>query len=363
MLYVLLYPLHDTLSLFNVFRYITFRTALATLTALLISLALGSRLIQHLRALQFGQQIRPEGPLSHQTKKGTPTMGGLLILIAVILPTLLWADPANPFVWIALISTLLYGVIGFIDDYLKITRKRSLGLTARQKFVAQFVVAFGIGLVLVWLAGQPDGRYNTLLSIPFFKRWTPDLGWLFVPWTMVVVVGAANAVNLTDGLDGLAIGSSLIASATYAILAYVAGHARVAGYLDVPNVRGVGELAVLCGALVGASLGFLWFNCNPAQVFMGDVGAMAIGGGLGTIAILIKQEILLVFVGGLFVVEALSVIVQVASFKMRGKRVLRMAPIHHHFELAGWPEQKVVIRFWIVALIFALLGLSTLKLR
>jgi phospho-N-acetylmuramoyl-pentapeptide-transferase len=201
------------------------------------------------------------------------------------------------------------------------------------------------------------------LSIPFFKRWTPDLGWLFVPWTMVVVVGAANAVNLTDGLDGLAIGSSLIASATYAILAYVAGHARVAGYLDVPNVRGVGELAVLCGALVGASLGFLWFNCNPAQVFMGDVGAMAIGGGLGTIAILIKQEILLVFVGGLFVVEALSVIVQVASFKMRGKRVLRMAPIHHHFELAGWPEQKVVIRFWIVALIFALLGLSTLKLR
>ena len=361
MLYALLFPLHDDVKILNVFRYITFRTALATLTALLISLALGSRLIERLREFQIGQQIRPEGPLSHQTKKGTPTMGGLLILIAVILPTLLWADPANPFVWIALMSTLLYGVIGFADDYLKITRKRSLGLTARQKLAAQWCIALAIGVVLVWLARQ--GAYSTILSIPFFKRWTPDLGWLFVPWSMLVIVGAANAVNLTDGLDGLAIGSSLIASGTYAILAYVAGHARVAGYLDVPNVRGVGELAVLCGALVGASLGFLWFNCNPAQVFMGDVGSMAIGGGLGTIAILIKQELLLVFVGGLFVIEAVSVILQVGSFKMRGKRIFRMAPIHHHFELSGWPEQKVVIRFWIVAIIFALMGLSTLKLR
>ncbi|HZN02293.1 MAG TPA: phospho-N-acetylmuramoyl-pentapeptide-transferase [Candidatus Polarisedimenticolia bacterium] len=361
MLYSLLYPLHETFSMFNVFRYITFRTALATLTALLISLALGPRLIQRLRHFQIGQQIRPEGPLSHQSKKGTPTMGGLLILIAVILPTLLWADPANPYVWIALISTLLYGVIGFADDYLKLTRKRSLGLTARQKFAAQMVVALGIGLVLLWMTKQ--GFYSTHLSLPFFKRFDPDLGWVFVLWTMLVVVGAANAVNLTDGLDGLAIGSSLIASGTYAILAYVAGHAKVSAYLDVPNVRGAGELAVICGALVGASLGFLWFNCNPAQVFMGDVGSMAIGGGLGTIAILIKQEVLLIFVGGLFVIEALSVIAQVGSFKLRGKRVLRMAPIHHHFELAGWPEQKVVIRFWIVALIFALLGLSTLKLR
>ena len=361
MLYSLLYPLHESFSMFNVFRYITFRTALATLTALLISLALGSRLIRRLREFQIGQQIRPEGPLSHQSKKGTPTMGGLLILIAVILPSLLWADPSNPFVWIALMSTLLFGVIGFADDYIKITRKRSLGLTARQKFAMQGTAALLVAVLLYWLASE--GRYSTLVSMPFFKQWRPDLGMLFIPWAMIVVVGAANAVNLTDGLDGLAIGSSLIASGTYAILAYVAGHAKVAGYLDVPNVRGVGELAVICGALVGASLGFLWFNCNPAQVFMGDVGAMAIGGGLGTIAIMIKQEILLVFVGGLFVVEALSVIFQVGSFKLRGKRIFRMAPIHHHFELGGWPEQKVVIRFWIVALIFALMGLSTLKLR
>jgi phospho-N-acetylmuramoyl-pentapeptide-transferase len=361
MLYYLLYPLHDDVRVLNVFRYITFRTALATLTALLISLALGSRLIDRLREFQIGQQIRPEGPLSHQSKKGTPTMGGLLILIAVILPSLLWADPANPYVWIVLMSTLLFGIIGFADDYLKITRKRSLGLTARQKFGAQVTVALGIGIALQYMARL--GFYSTILSIPFFKRWTPDLGLFFVPWAMLVIVGAANAVNLTDGLDGLAIGSSLIASGTYAILAYVAGHAKVAGYLDVPNVRGVGELAVICGTLVGASLGFLWFNCNPAQVFMGDVGAMAIGGTLGTIAVVIKQELLLVFVGGLFVIEAVSVIIQVASFKMRGKRVFRMAPIHHHFELGGWPEQKVVIRFWIVAIIFALLGLSTLKLR
>ncbi|HKQ97797.1 MAG TPA: phospho-N-acetylmuramoyl-pentapeptide-transferase [Candidatus Polarisedimenticolia bacterium] len=361
MLYVPLFALHEQFHLFNVFRYITFRTALATLTALLISLALGSRLIRRLREFQIGQQIRPEGPLSHQSKKGTPTMGGLLILIAVILPSLLWADPANPFVWIALMSTLLFGVIGFTDDYIKITRKRSLGLTARQKFAMQWTAALLVAGLLFYLA--LDGRYSTSISVPFFKSWRPQLGILFVPWAAVVIVGAANAVNLTDGLDGLAIGSSLIASATYAILAYVAGHAKVAGYLDVPNVRGVGELAVICGALVGASLGFLWFNCNPAQVFMGDVGAMAIGGGLGTVAVIIKQELLLVFVGGLFVVEALSVILQVGSFKLRGKRIFRMAPIHHHFELGGWPEQKVVIRFWIVALIFALMGLSTLKLR
>jgi phospho-N-acetylmuramoyl-pentapeptide-transferase len=361
MLYLLLYHLHAEIGVFNVVRYITFRTALATLTALLISLALGPRLISRLREFQIGQQIRPEGPLSHQSKKGTPTMGGLLILIAVILPSLLWADPSNPFVWIVLISTLLYGVIGFLDDYLKITRKRSLGLTARQKFAAQFFVALLVGLVLFALAQA--GRYSTVLSTPFFKRWTPDLDVFFVPWAMLVIVGAANAVNLTDGLDGLAIGSSLVATSTYTILAYVVGHAKVAEYLGVVNVRGGGELAVICGAFVGASLGFLWFNCNPAQVFMGDVGSMALGGALGTVAVLIKQEILLVFVGGLFVIEAVSVILQVGSFKLRGKRIFRMAPIHHHFELGGWPEQKVVIRFWIVAIIFALLGLSTLKLR
>ncbi|HKN47744.1 MAG TPA: phospho-N-acetylmuramoyl-pentapeptide-transferase, partial [Candidatus Polarisedimenticolia bacterium] len=238
---------------------------------------------------------------------------------------------------------------------------RSLGLTALQKFVSQFAVALLLGLALLWL--RKAGLYSTNLSFPFFKRWTPDLGVFYALWATLVIVGAANAVNLTDGLDGLAIGTSMIAAATYAILTYVAGHAKVAGYLDVPNVRGVGEVAIICGTMVGASLGFLWFNCNPAQVFMGDVGSMALGGALGTVAVLIKQEILLVFVGGLFVIEALSVILQVASFKLRGKRIFRMAPIHHHFELSGWPEQKVVIRFWIVAIIFALLGLSTLKLR
>jgi len=361
MLYHLLFLLHEQVKILNVFRYITFRTALATLTALLISLALGPRLIERLREFQIGQQIRPEGPQSHQTKKGTPTMGGLLILIAVVLPSLLWADLTNVFVWIVLGSTLLYGVIGFVDDYLKIARKRSLGLTTRQKFVAQFAVAFLVGCALLYLAR--DGRYPTTLSVPFFKRFSPDLGWIYIPWTMLVLVGAANAVNLTDGLDGLAIGTSLIASGTYAILAYTAGHAKVAGYLDVVNVKGVGELSIVCGAMVGASLGFLWFNCNPAQVFMGDVGSMALGGALGTVAILIKQEILLVFVGGLFVIEAVSVILQVGSFRLRGKRIFKMAPIHHHFELSGWAEQKVVIRFWIVAIIFALIGLSTLKLR
>jgi phospho-N-acetylmuramoyl-pentapeptide-transferase len=361
MLYHLLYPLHADFKVLNVFRYITFRAALATLTALLISLALGPRLIRRLREFQIGQQIRAEGPLSHQSKKGTPTMGGLLILIAVVLPSLLWADLANPFVWMVLVSTLLYGVIGFADDYLKITRKRSLGLTARQKFLAQWTVALLLGLALLWLAEQ--GRYTTQFSFPFFKKWTPDLGWWYVPWAMLVIVGAANAVNLTDGLDGLAIGTTMIASGTYAILAYIAGHAKVAGYLAVPNVAGAGDLAIICGAMVGASLGFLWFNCNPAQVFMGDVGSMALGGALGTVAVLTKQEILLVFVGGLFVIEALSVILQVGSFRLRGKRIFRMAPIHHHFELSGWPEQKVVIRFWIVAIIFALLSLSTLKLR
>ncbi len=361
MLYHLLYPLHPYVSYLNVFRYITFRMALAALTALLISLALGSRLIRKLRETQIGQQIRPEGPLSHRSKEGTPTMGGLLIIIAVVLPSLLWADLTNPFVWIVLISTLLYGVIGFTDDYLKISRKRSLGLTARQKIFMQVGAAFVLALAIAWLV--QEGLYTTRFSIPFFKRWTPDIGIFYMPWAMLVIVGAANAVNLTDGLDGLAIGTSMIASATFAILAYVVGHAKVAGYLDVPNVRGTGELAIICGAMVGASLGFLWFNCNPAQVFMGDVGSMALGGTIGTVAVLIKQEILLVFVGGLFVIEALSVILQVGSYRLRGKRIFRMAPIHHHFELAGWPEQKVVIRFWIVAIIFALIGLSTLKLR
>ena len=361
MLYYLLFPLYPAIKVMNVVRYITFRAALATLTALLISLALGPRLIRSLGDFQIGQQIRPEGPRSHQSKKGTPTMGGLLVIIAVALPSLLWADLTNPFVWMVLVSMLLYGVIGFADDYLKITRMRSLGLTFRQKMVFQWIAALLLGIWLLWLADQ--GRYTTQFSFPFFKKWTPEMGSLYLPWAMLVIVGAANAVNLTDGLDGLAIGSSLIAAGTYTILAYIAGHAKVAGYLDVPNVKGGGELAIICGALVGAALGFLWFNCNPAEVFMGDVGSMAIGAALGTVAVVIKQEILLVFVGGLFVVEALSVILQVGSFRLRGKRIFRMAPLHHHFELAGWPEQRVVIRFWIVAIIFSLVGLSTLKLR
>jgi phospho-N-acetylmuramoyl-pentapeptide-transferase len=361
MLYHLLWPLHEYLIVFNVFRYITFRTALAAMTALLLSFALGGRLIRKLQALQIGQTIRPEGPESHAGKAGTPTMGGILILAAVFIPVLLWADLTNRFLWVALISMFLFGVIGFVDDYVKLTRRRSLGLTARAKFAAQVVVAAGVGLALIWFAEQ--GQFTLELAFPFFKKWTPDLGWLYLPFAILVVVGAANAVNLTDGLDGLAIGSVMIAAATYTVLAYIAGHAVVAEYLDVMNVKGSWELTILCGAIVGASLGFLWFNCNPAQVFMGDVGSMSLGGAIGTIALLIKQEILLLFVGGLFVIEAMSVIIQVASFRLRGKRVFRMAPLHHHFELLGWAEPQVIIRFWIIAILFAMIALSTLKLR
>jgi phospho-N-acetylmuramoyl-pentapeptide-transferase len=361
MLYHLLYPLHDWISILNVFRYITFRSALAALTAMVISFGLGGFLIRKLRELQWGQEIREEGPEEHRVKRGTPTMGGILIITAIVIPTVLWADLRNIFVWIALFATLAFGLIGFTDDYIKIVRRRNLGLTAKQKFAAQILVAAAIGVTLVLLAD--DGVFSTRLSFPFFKNIYPDLGWFYVGFVMLILVGAANAVNLTDGLDGLAIGCVLIASATFAILSYAAGHAVVADYLGIPNMKGAGELTVFCFALVGASLGFLWFNCNPAQVFMGDVGSMALGGAIGTVAVLVKQEILLVFVGGLFVIEALSVILQVASFKMTGQRVFRMAPLHHHFEKAGWAEPKVVIRFWILALIFALMSLSTLKLR
>ncbi len=361
MLYHLLYPLHDWISVLNVFRYITFRSALAALTAMVISFGLGGFLIRKLRELQWGQEIREEGPQEHRVKRGTPTMGGILIITAIVIPTILWADLRNIFVWIALFATLAFGLIGFTDDYIKVVRRRSLGLTARQKLAAQILVAASIGVTLVLLAD--DGVFSTRLSFPFFKNVYPDLGWFYAGFVLLVLVGAANAVNLTDGLDGLAIGCVLIASATFAILSYAGGHAVVADYLGIPNMKGAGELTVFCSALVGASLGFLWFNCNPAQVFMGDVGSMALGGAIGTVAVLIKQEILLVFVGGLFVIEALSVILQVASFKMTGQRVFRMAPLHHHFEKAGWAEPKVVIRFWILALIFALLSLSTLKLR
>jgi phospho-N-acetylmuramoyl-pentapeptide-transferase len=361
MLFHLLYPLHAHFGAFNVFRYITFRSAMAVLTALLLSFALGPGLIRRLRLLQIGQEIREEGPSSHQSKRGTPTMGGLLIIASVVLPTLLWADLRNVFVWIAVGSMVLFGGIGFADDYLKVARKRSLGLTARRKFALQALVGGALGALLLWLAWQ--GHFTTRLSFPFFKLILPDLSWGYILFAVLVLTGSANAVNLTDGLDGLAIGTVLVVSSAFTVLAYAAGNAIVADYLGIPNVKGTGELTVYCGALVGASLGFLWFNCHPAEVFMGDVGSMALGGAIGTTALLIKQEFLLVIAGGLFVIEAMSVILQVGSFKLRGVRIFRMSPLHHHFELAGWSETKVVIRFWIIAIMFALLALATLKLR
>lgn len=361
MLFRLLYPLHEGLSLFNVFRYITFRSALAALTALLMSLLLGPWLIERLRRRQIGQEIREEGPQSHQVKRGTPTMGGLLIVPSIIVPTLLWADLTNSFIWIVCGSTAAFGGIGFYDDYLKVSKKRNLGLTARAKFMLQIGTALAVGGLLIALSYLH--LYSTQLSVPFFKSLRPELGLAYALFAIVVLVGSANAVNLTDGLDGLAIGSVLIAAGAFTILAYAAGHARIAEYLGIPFVKGSGELAVFTAAMLGASLGFLWFNCHPAEIFMGDVGSMALGGALGTLALLCKQEFLLVLVGGLFVLEALSVILQVASFKSRGVRIFRMAPLHHHFELSGWNETKVVIRFWILALIFAMLSLATLKLR
>lgn len=361
MFFHLLYPLHVHFGAFNVFRYITFRAAMAILTALLVSLILGPGMIRRLRQFQIGQEIRDEGPESHQAKRGTPTMGGLLIILAVVVPTLLWADLRNMYVWIAVVATILFGAIGFIDDYTKLARKRSLGLTAKRKFLLQILVAVFLGLFLLWLSSE--GAFSTRLSLPFFKTVAPELGWVYVAFVALVLVGSSNAVNLTDGLDGLAIGSTLIAISAFTLLAYAAGNAIVSDYLGIANIKGTGELTVLCGAMVGASLGFLWFNSHPAEIFMGDVGSMALGGALGTIALLIKQEFLLVIVGGLFVLEAMSVILQVGSFKLRGRRIFRMAPLHHHFELAGWSETKVVIRFWIIAVIFALLGLATLKLR
>jgi phospho-N-acetylmuramoyl-pentapeptide-transferase len=361
MFYLLLYPLHTEFGAFNVFRYITFRTAMATMTALLVSLLLGPALIRGLRRIQIGQAIREEGPSSHQSKKGTPTMGGLLIVLAVVLPTLLWADPKNSFVWIAVGATVLFGAIGFVDDYIKVVKKRNLGLRAWTKLALQIFVAVALGVLLLWLTRQ--GQFDTTLAFPFFKAMRPELGWFYVGFAVLVLAGTANAVNFTDGLDGLAIGSLLIAWGTFTVLAYAAGNAIVSDYLGIANVKGTGELTVFCGAVVGASLGFLWFNSHPAEVFMGDVGSMAMGGALGTVAILIKQEILLIIVGGLFVVEMLSVILQVGSFKLRGKRIFRMSPLHHHFELAGWSESKVVIRFWILAILFALFALATLKLR
>ncbi|HVT04264.1 MAG TPA: phospho-N-acetylmuramoyl-pentapeptide-transferase [Thermoanaerobaculia bacterium] len=362
MLYYLFFSLRDAFSGFNVFRYITFRTAYSALTALLISFILGPWLIKRITQIKLGQFIREEGPQSHQQKAGTPTMGGILINFAILIPTILWADIMNPYIWIVLFVTFAFGTIGFIDDYNKLVKKQNLGLTAKQKFLLQFVVALIAGVAVAYLP-QIHNAYSTKLTFPFVKRLVIDLGFFYIPFIAVVIVGASNAVNLTDGLDGLAIGSTLIAAVTYTILTYAAGNFKVADYLRIAWVPGAGELAVFCGAMVGASLGFLWFNAHPAEIFMGDVGSLALGGAIGCLAVIIKQEILLVLVGGLFVVEALSVIIQVISFKTTGRRVFKMSPIHHHFELSGWNETKVVVRFWIVAIMFALLALSTLKLR
>ena len=361
MLYHLLFPLHTQFSVLNVTRYITFRTAAASLTALAISLLLGPWLIRKLREFQVGQVIRQEGPATHRTKAGTPTMGGLLILLASLVPTLLWADLTNVYIWIAVIATAAFGAVGFADDYLKITRRDHHGLIPRYKMGGQIFVALGVGLSLMVLAHY--NLYSTRLIFPFFKGLIPDLGWLYVPFAVLVLVSVTNAVNLTDGLDGLAISTFAIVAAAYTALAYVTGHRILADYLLLVRFAPAGELTIFCGALVGASLGFLWYNCYPAEIFMGDVGSLALGGAAGTVAILIKQELLLVIVGGVFVLEALSVIVQVASFKATGKRVFRMAPLHHHFELTGWSEPKVITRFVILGIIFALLSLTTLKLR
>ncbi|HYR86201.1 MAG TPA: phospho-N-acetylmuramoyl-pentapeptide-transferase [Terriglobia bacterium] len=377
-LYEFLYPLNrfwEPLKVLNVFTYITFRTAYASLTALLISLFLGPWLITRLREFQIGQQIREEGPKSHQSKAGTPTMGGILIVVSIIVPTLLWTNLRNRLMWVLIISTIAYAVIGFADDYLKIVRKRSLGLTAREKIGLQTSVALTVGVSLLYLMNR--GIYSTKLTVPFFKFFTPDLlidrlfttqfwflGYVpFLIFVAVVIVGASNTVNLTDGLDGLAIGCTVIASAALTALTYITGHATLSDYLDIQYLPQVGELTIFCGAMVGASLGFLWYNAHPAEVFMGDVGSLALGGAIGTLSVIIKQELLLIFIGGVFVIEGLSVMIQVISFKTRGKRIFLMAPLHHHFELKGWKESKIIIRFWIASLIFALFSLSTLKLR
>jgi phospho-N-acetylmuramoyl-pentapeptide-transferase len=377
MLYYLLYEvLQKYFSPLNVFRYITVRTVYASLTAMFLALVFGPGLIRRLREMQIGQFIREEGPEAHQKKAGTPTMGGVLIVLSTGVPTLLWANLTNPFILLSLFALVGFAVIGFIDDYAKVSKQHNLGLTAKRKIYFQVFVSLVLGVSLLVLTTHSS--YSTELMIPFLKRFRPDLVihsflnsphlWplAFVPFLVfvcIVIVGSSNAVNLTDGLDGLAIGCTVIAAGALTVLTYVSSNYRWATYLDIQYIPKVGELTVFCGALVGASLGFLWYNAHPAEIFMGDVGSLSLGGTLGTVAVIIKQEILLFFVGGIFVIEALSVILQVASFKLRGKRIFRMAPIHHHFELLGWSESKVIVRFWIVALVFALFALTTLKLR
>ena len=359
MIYHLLYPLHTTVSFFNVFRYITFRTIFASITALLICLIVGPWLIRKLQSLQIDQQIRDDGPQSHLVKKGTPTMGGVLIIFAVMISTLLWANLAIDYIWLVLMVTVGYGLIGFFDDYQKFTGKNSRGVSGKKRLAAEIAIALFVSIILYLKPG-----FNSQVTIPFFKTVLPNIGWGYILLSTFIIVGAANAVNLTDGLDGLAIGPATICFATYVLFAYFAGNVKVASYLQITYVSGAGELAVFCGALVGAGLGFLWFNSYPAEVFMGDVGSLSLGGALGTMAVITKQEILLAIVGGVFVVETFSVIFQVGYFKLTGgKRIFRMAPLHHHFELKGWAEPKVIVRFWVISILLALLAISTLKLR
>ena len=358
LIYYFLYPLHTTYSGFNVFRYITFRAAIAALTALLISFMFGPSLIRSLSAMQMKQPIREDGPAGHAVKAGTPTMGGVLIILALFFATIMLADITNVYITLAIVVTGGFAAIGFVDDSLKLKRKSSHGLSARAKFLLQMAVAF---IAAVILYRQPF--FSGVLAVPFFKNLHPDLGVWYIPFAMLVIVGASNAVNLTDGLDGLAIGPVMVGAATYAFIAYVTGNKILAEYLQIPYVAGVGELSVFCAAVVASGLGFLWFNAYPAQMFMGDVGSLSLGAALGITALMTKNEVLLVIVGGVFVIEALSVIFQVASYKLRRKRVFLMAPIHHHYELKGWPEPQIIVRFWIVSIICAVVALSTLKLR
>ncbi|MCX5719700.1 MAG: phospho-N-acetylmuramoyl-pentapeptide-transferase [Nitrospirae bacterium] len=360
MLYTLLYSLHDWFSPFNVFRYITFRTAIAVLTAMFFALILGPWIINRLKKLSMTQQIRDDGPQTHMNKAGTPTMGGILIIMCILLTIVMWGDLKNMYVWIMIVSLVGFGGIGLLDDYLKIVRKSPKGLRAYQKFGGQIVLAFLIGIFLFM---NPKDPYADMLIVPFFKKWFFDFGWFYIPFSIIVIVGTSNAVNLTDGIDGLAIGLVAIAVLATGVLVYISGHKGLAQYLQVPYLPGTGELTVFCGAMFGASLGFLWYNSYPADVFMGDVGSIGLGGSLGTLAIITKHEIVLAIVGGIFVMETLSVMLQVASFKLTGKRVFKMAPIHHHFELKGWPEPKVIVRFWIIGIMLALLSLATLKVR
>ena len=360
MLYHLLYQLHGKISGFNVFRYITFRGAGAVMTALIITFILAPAMIAWLRRLKVGQHIRNDGPQTHFSKQGTPTMGGLLIIAALVTSTLLWSDLTNKYVWAVLFATLAFGGIGFWDDYLKVVKKQSLGLRAFQKFGLQIVASVGIGFFLYYNPGDPNSTY---LSVPFMKRLFIDLGWFYIPFVVVVIVGSSNAVNLTDGLDGLAIGLVGIASTANAVIVYLGGNKIIADYLKILYSPGSGELVIFCGALLGASLGFLWYNAHPAEVFMGDVGSLSLGGALGTLAVVTKHELILVITGGIFVAETISVILQVSSYKLTGKRIFKMAPMHHHFEQIGWPESKVIARFWIIGIILALVSISSLKLR